>query len=59
MNKSNSKSHQNYSDKKGNFPSEKQDFFSQLQETEKEKGKDARGKGHGWTTLAEILMGDW
>lgn len=35
------------------------DFFSQLQQNEREKGKEARGKGHGWTTFAETLMGDW
>jgi hypothetical protein len=35
------------------------DFFSQLQQNEKQKGLAARGKGHGWTTFIETLMGDW
>jgi len=35
------------------------DFFNQLQENEKEKGKAIRGKGHAWTTFIETLLGDW
>jgi hypothetical protein len=35
------------------------DFFNKLQTNEREKGKKARGNGHGWTTFAEILMSDW
>ena len=38
---------------------EPQDFFNQIQKKEKDQGISARGKGHGWATLAEILMGDW
>lgn len=49
-------SHEN---SKGHEPKEESDFFSQLQTNEREKGKKARGKGHGWTTFAEILMSDW
>lgn len=36
-----------------------QDFFSNLQKTEKEQGLSVRGKGHGWTTFVESLLGDW
>lgn len=39
--------------------SEKKDFFANLQQNESQKGADARGKGHGWTTLIETLLGDW
>ena len=46
-------------DYKGHKHKEESDFFNQLQENEREKGKKARGKGHGWTTFAEILMSDW
>lgn len=46
-------------DKKDHKDNKQSDFFNQLQENESEKGKGARGKGHGWTTFAEILMGDW
>ncbi|MGF1515197.1 MAG: hypothetical protein ACFB5Z_16075 [Elainellaceae cyanobacterium] len=36
-----------------------QDFFEKLQEKEAKQGKAARGKGHGWTTAIETLLGDW
>ncbi|MEO0355505.1 MAG: hypothetical protein AAF268_11830 [Cyanobacteria bacterium P01_A01_bin.3] len=35
------------------------DFFEQLQQKEAREGKEARGKGHGWTTFLETLLGDW
>ena len=35
------------------------DFFEQLQQKEAREGKEARGKGHGWTTFIETLLGDW
>ncbi|MEL7085007.1 MAG: hypothetical protein AAGM36_10970 [Cyanobacteria bacterium J06597_1] len=35
------------------------DFFEQLQQKEAQEGKKARGKGHGWTTFLETLLGDW
>lgn len=59
MNESDSKPNQNHCQDNSKNPCENQDFFSKLQENEKKKGKDARGKGHGWTTFAEIFMGDW
>ncbi len=46
-------------DKKDDKDKKEVDFFSQLQQNEREKGIQARGKGHGWITFAETLMGDW
>ena len=59
MNESDRQDPHNHLDKNKNLSPENPDFFTQLQETEKKKGKDARGKGHGWTTLLELFLGDW
>ncbi|MEM9568952.1 MAG: hypothetical protein AAF974_11660 [Cyanobacteria bacterium P01_E01_bin.34] len=42
-----------------NNASSQPDFFEQLQQKEAREGKEARGKGHGWTTFLETLLGDW
>ena len=42
-----------------NNASSQPDFFEQLQQKESREGKAARGKGHGWTTFLETLLGDW
>ena len=43
----------------GGNSSSQPDFFEQLQQKEAREGKKARGKGHGWTTFIETLLGDW
>lgn len=36
-----------------------QDFFEALQAKEVKEGTSVRGKGHGWSTFIEMLLGDW